>query len=111
MACASRRPARPLDAFIETLWTSERATAAAHAREWNLPTGRADLVVPLTQGALHRFAGRGDAAGCWFAGGVLQGGGARPCQRCATPRRRWPSSARNSGRADWQASSSCQRMN
>jgi pantoate kinase len=54
MPYASRRPAPPLDAFIETLWTSERAAPAAHAREWNLPTGRADVVVPLTQGALLR---------------------------------------------------------
>jgi AraC-like DNA-binding protein len=77
----SRRPAAPLDAFIETLWTSERAAPAAHAREWNLPTGRADLVVPLTQGALHRFAGRDDMAGCWHAGGVLQGAHDRPTLR------------------------------
>lgn len=81
MPHTSRRPAAPLDAFIETLWTSERAAPAAHAREWNLPTGRADLVVPLTQGALHRFAGRDDMAGCWHAGGVLQGTHDRPTLR------------------------------
>ena len=81
MPHTSRRPAAPLDAFIETLWTSERAAPAAHAREWNLPTGRADLVVPLTQGALHRFAGRDDMAGCWHAGGVLQGAHDRPTLR------------------------------
>ena len=81
MPCASRRPAPPLDGFIETVWTSERAAPAAHAREWNLPTGRADLVVPLTQGALHRFAGRDDLAGCWHAGGVVQGAHDRPTLR------------------------------
>ena len=81
MAFASRRPAPPLDAFIETLWTSERAAPAAHAREWNLPTGRADHVVPLTQGALHRFAGRDDAAGHRHAGGMLQGAHDRPTLR------------------------------
>jgi AraC-like DNA-binding protein len=81
MPFASRRPAAPLDAFIETLWTSERSAPAAHAREWNLPTGRADLVVPLTQGALHRFAGRDDIAGCCHAGGVLQGAHDRPTLR------------------------------
>ena len=81
MPYASRRPAPPLDAFIETLWTSERAAPAAHAREWNLPTGHADLVIPLTQGALHRFAGRDDVAGCWHAGGVLQGAHDRPTLR------------------------------
>lgn len=83
---ASRRPAAPLDAFIEQLWTSERTAPAAHPREWNLPTGRADLVVPLTQGALHRFAGRDDMAGTWHAGGVLQGAHDRPTLRdTATP--------------------------
>jgi len=83
---ASRRPAPPLDAFIETVWTSERAAPAAHPREWNLPTGCADLIVPLTQGALHRFAGRDDIAGCWHAGGVLQGAHDRPTLRdTATP--------------------------
>jgi AraC-like DNA-binding protein len=78
---ASRRPAPPLDAFIETLWMSERSAPAGHAREWNLPTGRADLVVPLTQGALHRFAGRDDVAGSWHAGGLLQGAYDRPTLR------------------------------
>jgi AraC-like DNA-binding protein len=39
------------------------------------------LVVPLTQGALHRFAGRDDIAGCWHAGGVLQGAHDRPTLR------------------------------
>lgn len=69
----SRRPAPPLDGFVELLWTSERPVAAPHAREWNLPTGRADLIVPLTQPALRRFDGRDDASGRWHAGGVLQG--------------------------------------
>ena len=81
MSYASRRPAPPLDAFITALWTSERPAPAAHAREWNLPTGRADLVVPLTQGALHRFDGRDDKAGRWHAGGVLQGAHDRPTLR------------------------------
>jgi AraC-like DNA-binding protein len=81
MTHASRRPAPPLDAFVETLWTSERSAPAAHAREWNLPTGRADLIVPLTQGALRRFAGRDDMAGSWHAGGVLQGAHDRPTLR------------------------------
>jgi AraC-like DNA-binding protein len=37
--------------------------------------------VPLTQSALHRFAGRDDMAGCWHAGGVLQGAHDRPTLR------------------------------
>jgi AraC-like DNA-binding protein len=85
-AHASRRPAPPLDAFIETVWTSARDAPAAHPREWNLPTGCADLIVPLSQGALHRFAGRDDIAGHWHAGGVLQGAHEQPTLRdTATP--------------------------
>lgn len=70
---ASRRPAPPLAPFIDTLWTSERVAGLAHAREWNLPTGCADLVVPLTQAGLHRYDGLADASGRWLAGGLLQG--------------------------------------
>lgn len=85
-AHASRRPAAPLDAFIERVWTSERTAPAVHPREWNLPTGCADLIVPLTQAALHRFAGRDDGIGHWHAGGVLQGAQHRPTLRdTATP--------------------------
>jgi AraC-like DNA-binding protein len=69
----SRRPAPPLDAFIETLWASERRAGFAHAREWNLPTGCADLIVPLSQDRLHRYAGTADQHGEHHAGGVLQG--------------------------------------
>jgi AraC-like DNA-binding protein len=77
----SRRPAPPLDDFIDRLWTSARSAAAPHPREWNLPTGCADLIVPLTQGALHRFAGRDDMAGTWHPGGVLQGAQDAPTLR------------------------------
>lgn len=70
---ATRRPAAPLSLFIDTLWTSERRAGLPHAREWNLPTGCADLIVPLSQPALRRFAGIDDTVGHWLAGGVLQG--------------------------------------
>lgn len=73
MGYCSRRPAAPLSAFVDTLWTSERPAGLAHAREWNLPTGCADLVVPLTQDHLHRYAGALDPLGERHAGGVLQG--------------------------------------
>lgn len=69
----THRPAAPLGWFVETLWTSERSAALPHAREWNLPTGCADLIVPLTQDALRRFDGAADAEGRLLAGGVLQG--------------------------------------
>jgi AraC-like DNA-binding protein len=73
MAWSSRRPAAPLDAFVARLWTSARSAPLPHAREWNLPTGGADLVVPLTQAALRRYDAADDHFGRWHAGGVLQG--------------------------------------
>lgn len=69
----SHRPGPPLGWFVDTLWTSERSVALPHAREWNLPTGSADLIVPLNQDALRRFDGVADAGGRWLAGGLLQG--------------------------------------
>ena len=69
----SRRPVAPLDRFIETVWTSERSAGLAHAREWGLPTGSADLVIPLDGQRLWRFESVDDGRGRNFAGGVLQG--------------------------------------
>lgn len=77
----SRRPAPPLDGFIASLWTSERPAGLPHAREWNLPTGRADLVLPLDRPALRRFDRPDDATGHWLAGGVLQGAMQQPTLR------------------------------
>lgn len=76
-----RPPAPPLDGCIARLWTSARPAGLAHAREWNLPTGLADLVVPLDRPALRRFTGAGDASGHWLTGGVLQGPMLRPTLR------------------------------
>lgn len=69
----SRRPVAPLDRFIEAVWTSQRSAGLAHAREWGLPTGCADLVIPLDGQRLWRFDGADDTLGRSFAGGVLQG--------------------------------------
>ena len=74
-------PAAPLNAFVALLWTSARPAGLLHAREWNLPTGRADLVLPLDRPALRRFDPAGDAQGRWLAGGVLQGAMDRPTLR------------------------------
>ena len=43
-----RPPAALLAGCIASLWTSERAAGLAHGREWNLPTGHADLVLTMT---------------------------------------------------------------
>lgn len=65
-------PAPPLDAFVDCLWASERG-ALPHARERNLPTGRADLIIALRQSHLNRFAAVDDRQGRRFAGGIVQG--------------------------------------
>lgn len=67
------RPGGALAPFVDLLWTSERAGSLPHAREWNLPTGQADLVVPLHGVAPRRYAGTADAQGQAYAQGVLQG--------------------------------------
>lgn len=67
-----RTPAPPLDAFVDCLWASERGPMP-HARERNLPTGRADLIIALRQSHLNRFASPDDLQGRRLAGGVVQG--------------------------------------
>ena len=68
-----RRTVAPvLAAHVECLWASERG-ALAHARERNLPTGRADLVIALQQDALTRYAGAADCTGQRLRGGLVQG--------------------------------------
>lgn len=77
----TRRPIAPLAAFVDTLWASERS-ALPHPRESNLPTGRADIVIPLREHqALTRFTGTDDLAGERFHGGVIQGAQDRMHQR------------------------------
>jgi AraC-like DNA-binding protein len=65
-------PAPPLDAFVDCLWASERGPMP-HARERNLPTGRADLIIALRQTHLNRFASADELHGRRFAGGIVQG--------------------------------------
>lgn len=77
----SRRPVAPLDRFIETVWTNQRAAGLVHAREWGLPTGCADLVIPLDGQRLWRFSNAYDAPGRSFTGGVLQGAQERAALR------------------------------
>ena len=63
------------------MWTNQRAAGLAHPREWGLPTGCADLVVPLDGQRLWRFDGADDALGRSFTGGVLQGAQERAALR------------------------------
>jgi len=77
----TRRPIAPLDTFVDTLWASERG-ALPHARERNLPTGCADIVIPLLERqAITRFTSVDDLHGERFCGAVLQGAQDSPHQR------------------------------
>lgn len=77
----TRRPIAPLVPHVEMLLASERG-ALPHPREYNLPTGRVDIVIPLLDGQrIHRFAGSDDSAGEHFEGGVVHGAHDRACQR------------------------------
>lgn len=77
----SRRPIAPLAVHVERLWASERG-AMPHRREYNLPTGRVDIVIPLRDGqAIHRYVDGADLQGEHFAGAVVHGGHDRACQR------------------------------
>lgn len=73
MAVFRRRPQAPLDAWVESLWTSERGHGLPHAREWGLPTGRADIVVPLNRESILRYTSADDLQGHRLVGGLLQG--------------------------------------
>lgn len=80
----TRRPIAPLAPHVEMLWASERG-ALPHPREYNLPTGRVDIVIPLLDGqCLSRYAGSDDATGEHFEGGVVHGAHDRACQRDTT---------------------------
>jgi AraC-like DNA-binding protein len=80
----TRRPIAPLAPHVDMLWASERG-ALPHAREFNLPTGRADIVIPLLDGQrISRFRSSDDRSGEHFDGGVLHGAHDQACQRDTT---------------------------
>jgi AraC-like DNA-binding protein len=77
----SRRPIAPLAAHIELLWASERG-AMPHPREFNLPTGRVDIVIPLRERQrISRYQGSDDLTGEHFDSAVVHGAHDRACQR------------------------------
>jgi AraC-like DNA-binding protein len=65
-------PAGPLRAHVDSLWYSARP-AWPHRRERCLPTGCADIVVPLLQDHLIRYDGEHDAQGRRLRGAIVQG--------------------------------------
>jgi methylphosphotriester-DNA--protein-cysteine methyltransferase len=68
----NHRPPAPLDAFVESIWVAERA-ALPHTRERSLPTGRADIVIPLLQESVVRYDSVDAMEATHFRGGIVQG--------------------------------------
>lgn len=68
----SQRPAPPLAAHVDCLWYSARG-ALPHTRERSLPTGCADIVVPLLQDHLVRYDDAQGHAARRLHGAVVQG--------------------------------------
>ena len=66
------RPSAPLNAFVESLWYSERG-ALPHTRERSLPTGGAHIVIPLLQDHLIRYESVNDLRARRLRGPIVQG--------------------------------------
>lgn len=67
-----QRPSGPLQAYVESLWYSERG-ALPHIRERTLPTGCVDIVVPLLQEQLIRYDSEHDTHARHLSGAIVQG--------------------------------------
>jgi AraC-like DNA-binding protein len=65
-------PVPPLAHFVECVWAAERGPLP-HRRERTLPSGCADIVIPLLQESILRYDTLADAAPQRLRGGVLQG--------------------------------------
>lgn len=75
----ARRPIAALAPYVQTLWSSERGPQP-HRREYNLPTGCADIVIPLLDGQrISRCVLAGHTER--FDGAVLHGPHDVACQR------------------------------
>jgi AraC-like DNA-binding protein len=66
------RPSGPLGLLVDSLWYSERG-ALLHTRERSLPTGCADIVVPLLQDHLIRYDSESDTSARRLRGAIVQG--------------------------------------
>lgn len=67
-----QRPSGPLHAYVDSLWYVER-DKLPHMRERCLPTGCADIVVPLLQDHLIRYDGEHDTHARRLRGAIVQG--------------------------------------
>lgn len=66
------RPSGPLHAYVDRLWYSQRGPLP-HVRERFLPTGSADIVVPLLQDHLIRYESEHDTQARRLRGAIVQG--------------------------------------
>lgn len=67
-----QRPSEPLHAYVDCIWYGER-DALPHTRERCLPTGCADIVVPLLQDHLIRYDREHDTQARRLRGAIVQG--------------------------------------
>lgn len=67
-----QRPSGPLRSYVDSLWYAERG-ALPHTRERLLPTGCADIVVPLLQDHLIRYDSVDDTHARRLRGAIVQG--------------------------------------
>jgi len=67
-----RRPVGALAAHVDSIWFASRP-ALPHRRERSLPTGRVDIVIPLLQDSIVRFASVDAIAAKRFRGAVVCG--------------------------------------
>ncbi len=67
-----KRPSGPLIPYVDCLWYSERGELP-HTRERCLPTGCADIVVPLLQNHLVRYEREHDTHARRLRGAIAQG--------------------------------------
>jgi AraC-like DNA-binding protein len=65
-------PAAPLRPFVECIWLNERE-ALPHTRERGLPTGCADIVIPLLQDHVLRYEREDDDTARRYRGAIVQG--------------------------------------
>ncbi len=68
----THRPSGPLACCVDTIWFVSRQ-ALPHSRERSLPTGRADIVIPLLQDSVVRFDSVDAVVAQHLRGGVVSG--------------------------------------
>lgn len=66
------RPHAALAPFIDSIWFASRG-ALAHSRERSLPTGCADIVIPLLQDSVVRFDSIDARESVHYRGGIVSG--------------------------------------